>query len=303
MAVEIDSASDHVDLYDRLVAFLQQGSTTPGGPDWELIRQDTADSSLFRAPGLTDLEEIYIGLSLHPQPDLDVFNLGVWMFRAFNDALGDLEQPGHSGVVYHPLWDNTTPYWFVANGQRLMIVAKPSTVYTASYVGKFLPYGIPSEYPQPYYVSAPSSTVTRRWSDTSQSHRNFYDPAPHSLIGGPAGVWRQAGNFFDSGGNESTVTSSIYVHPFNANVGVGQATQFRYRELRDNLDGTYSLFPLTFVGNTPELNVYGDLDGAYAVPAFSTASEDTIEIAGDSYLVVQNVFRTTRYYYGAIKLE
>lgn len=301
MALEIDSATDHVELYDRLIAFLQLGITTPGGPNWELIRQDTADSSLFRAPGLTETEEIYVGISLHPQPDIDVFNFGFWMFRAFNDALGDLEQPGHSGVLYHTTWDDTTPYWFVANGQRLMMVTKPSTAYTASYVGKFLPYGLPSEYPQPYYIGCPTGTSTLRWSSVNESHRNFFDPGPHCLLGGPSGVWRAVGNYFEQSGEASTGATN-YIHPFAGNVSSVQSA-LRYRELRDNVDGSYSIFPLTLLGENPELNCYGDLDGAYAVPGFSIASEDIIQIGGDDYLVVQNIFRTDRMYYGAIKLE
>jgi hypothetical protein len=292
MAVEIDTAADHVDLFDRLIAFLQNGSA---GPAWDLLRLNSAgNSALFVAPGLSGLEQIHVGMSWHEDDSSDTFALGFWMFRDYNEDLGDLEQPGHSGVSYLPVWDTATPYWFVANAQRLIVTAKVSTVYTAAHAGKILPYGSPSEYPQPYYLGAPSTSATQRWSTTFENFRDFFDPGQACRLSLPTSVWWPVQNFTDVAGSESLLSSSIYVHPYSQTP--------RYQEQRENVDGSYSIFPTIVWGNSPANDVYGELDGVYAVTGFGSAAENLIEIDGVDYLVVQNVHRTQRWHYSAIRL-
>jgi len=299
MPLEIDSATDHVDFFDRLLAFLQ--SSTPG-PEWTLLDLDTGGlSALFVSPGMSSLESIYYGFSLHEDVGLDTYALGQWMFRDYNAALAHLAQPGHSGVKYLPLWNTAMPYWFVANAQRLMIVSKVSTTYQSSYVGKFLPQGTPGEYPQPYYLAAPVDAPTVRWSTISESHRNFWDPGIAAIMSLPGAIWRQVINFFEASG-ENGADATNYVWPFNSNVNSFNSL-VRYREFRDNVDGSYSLWPLLLLGENPDIDIYGELDGAFAVSGFNNASENVVEIGGDDYLVVQNMHRTARFYYAAIKLE
>lgn len=298
MPIQIDTATDHVDLFDRLIDFLQ--STTPG-PEWTLLDYDTNSSALFMSPGMSGLEQIYYGFSVHASVSDDAYALGLWMFRDYNAALAHLAQPGHSGVVYLPLWNTAMPYWFIANAQRVMIVSKVSTTYQASYSGKFLPQGTPGEYPQPYYLAAPVESATRRWSTIIESDRNFFDPGAAALIGLPGAIWRNIQNFTESSG-ENTVDNTNYVWPFSSPVG-GNSPLTRYRELRENLDGSYPLWPLILNGEDPANDVYGELDGAFAVTGFNNASENIVEIGGDDYLVVQNMHRTARMYYAALKLE
>lgn len=303
MAVEIDTASDHLDFFDRLIAFLQLGVTSPGGPDWELLDYDSGGASaIFKARGLTDAEEIFVGLSLHPSPSTDAFNLGIWMFRAYVPELAHTAQPGHSTRFYVPLWDTSMPYWFVANGQRLIVTAKVSTVYSSGYAGKFLPYGLPGEYPQPYYVAGVVPGSTTRWSTISEFDRNFWDPGSAARILLPSGAWWTARNHQDVSGTESPYTADVQVWPY-AFGSMASSTRDRYRELRENVDGTYPLWPLILGGADPSAELYGELDGAFAVTGFSNAAENIIQIGGVDHLVVQNLFRTARYQYAAIKLE
>jgi hypothetical protein len=298
MSVEIDTATSHTDLFDRLLDFLQ--ASTPG-PEWELLDQETGSSALLRAHGLSELEQIYFGFSLHADVGLDTYAIGQWMFRDYNAALGHLEQPGHSGVKYLPVWNTSMPYWFVANGQRLMIAAKVSTVYPSSYAGKLLPAGTPGEYPQPYYLAAPVATATTRWSTISENDRAFFDPGTSALVSIPGASWKQVANFIEASG-ESAVDSLNYCWPYSAPI-TGSSALNRYRELRGNLDGTYSLWPIIVLGENPEREIYGELDGAYAVSGFNNAAENTVTIDAVPHLVVQNMHRTARPYYAAIKLE
>lgn len=304
MAFETGTATDHEDLFDKLRAFLSAAG--PAGAGWTELDYDAGSNSvIFMAPGLSTTEEIHMGFSFEADTGADAFALKGWMFRSYNSGLSHLEQPGHSGVGYHPVWDTSIPYWFMANGQRVIIVTKVSTVYTASYVGKFFTYGTPGEWPQPYFLGMPGAS-NFRWSLLHGAYRNFYDPGN---LGGSKiltvdGTWNFICNFYDVSGVESVTDGTNYIWPYSARMGVNSdAALVRFRELRQNVDDTVPSYPLILCGEVPTADIYGTLDGAFAVPGFSLASEDTVEIDGVDALVVQNVFRTSRWNYAAIKME
>lgn len=299
MATEYGTATDHDDLFEKLRTFLTTGLGT--GDNWVELAYDTGDRSvLFEAPGLSGTEEIHVGLQLYASEDTDTFGFYGWMFRAYDAGLAHQLQPGNSGVQFHPTIDTSIPYWFFGNAQRVIVVTKISTVYTASYLGKFLQYGTPGEYGQPYYVGMPYS-VPGRFSLENQNFRNFWDPGVGAEVLQPNGSWVAANNFFDNGGAESNSSSGNFVHPYADRSGTS-TTQIAtlYRQLRDNLDGSYTRFPLILTSNNPTPDIYGELDGAYAIPGFGTVSEDDVTIGSDSYLVFQDCYRTARYNYAAI---
>jgi hypothetical protein len=300
MPTDIDTATSHADLYDRLLDFLQTAG--PTGPGWTMLDFDTAGSALFVAPGMSATEEIHMGVSLHASPSDDTYAIGQWMFRDYNASLPHLAQPGHSGVRYLPLWNTAMPYWFIANAQRCMIAAKVSTSYLASYFGKFLPHGTPGEYPQPYYLAAPVTSPTTRWSTIVESDRNFFDPGVgRAIMSLPSGIWRNVGNYQEQAGEASSSLTN-YIWPFGANVA-SVTSAIRYRELREQLDGDYWTMPLILMGEDPDLDIYGELDGAFAVSGFNNASENTFSIDGVTHVVIQNMHRTARMYYAALALE
>jgi hypothetical protein len=294
MAYEAGTASNHADLFDKLRTFLKSG---PVG--WtELFYTGVAPATMFfEAPGLSGTEEIHVGFQLYESPGSDTFGFYGWQSQSYDAGLAILAQPGHSGTRFHSTWDASIPYWFFGNGQRVIVVTKISTVYTASYLGKFLPYGTAGEYGLPYYLGMNWSSAIR-FSSINEGVRNFWDPGLGALMLQPSGNWHGVTNFYEVSSAESWPSTSNYVYPFAAGYS---DTHSRFRELRDNVDGSYPLFPLVLCGNNPTTDIYGELDGAFATSGFSLASEDTLTIGGDTYRVFQNVFRTTRYNYCAIK--
>lgn len=275
------------------------------GPWVELDYDGVGNTAIYQAPGLTGSEEIGIGFGYEANVGTDAYALTGWMYRSYNSGLGNQSQPGHSGLGYHPVWNQPMPYWFIANGQRVIIITKVSTVYTASYLGKVLMYGTPGEWPQSYYLGMPTAANTR-WSSTNEAFRNFYDPGAHngSRMLHPSGVWYNVGNFTQGSSVEVGVDGTNYIWPYAARFGADpSAADARYRELRDNVDdSTYTLWPLVLCGENPAPDIWGELDGAYACPGFDAGSEDIIVQDNEDHLLVQNVFRTTRYYYAAIKI-
>lgn len=281
-------------------ATMAGGGTTA----WSELNYDAgANTAIFHAPGLSGLEEIGVGFGFEANVGTDSYALTGWMFRAYNPALANQSQPGHSGLGYHPVWNQPMPYWFIANGQRVIIAIKVSTTYYASYVGKFLMYGTPGEYPQPYYLGMPYQS-NLRWSSTNESVRNFFDPGQHtgSRFLHTSGAWYQVANFFNST-TEAQVDGQNYIWPFATNMGTNSFVT-RYRELRDNVDdSSYTLWPLVLCGENPATDIYGELDGAYACPGFDAGSEDIITQDNEDHVLVQNTFRTARYYYAALKIQ
>lgn len=279
-------------------------STMAGGGvnAWTENRYDSVNlMSNFTAPGISGSDVINFGFGVVSDIPNDQYALTGWMFKVYNSALGYQNQPGQSAVRFHPVWNSTTPYWFVGNGQHVSILTKVSTVYSASYVGKFLPYGTPGEYPQPYIVNMPDSANTR-WSVNSFSIRNCFDPGPNLQILHSDGVWYAGGNQQNSGGTETAlVSSACFVWPYASQI-TDSTDQTRYRELRDNVDGSYTLWPTRLLCDTPANDQLGEMDGVYAVSGFNQASEDIIPINGIANVVIQDIARTARSNYGAFAL-
>lgn len=292
MAYEIGTASNHDDFFDKLRTFLK---TTLG---WtELLYEGGNPKRMFlRAPGLSGTEEIHIGFRKYEDAPGDTFGIYGWMSRAYDNTLDMQAQIGDSGDRFHSLWDQAIPYWFYGNGQRIIFVTKISTVYLASYLGKFLQYGTSGEYGQPYYCGM-TWNGAYRFSTLNEGVRNFWDPGPYGLMLNPNGTWYSVRNFYENQG-ESWGSGQNYIYPYASGY---DDTHNRFRELRDNVDGSYPALPLVLMGDNPSTDIYGEIDGAFATSGFSLASEDTITIGADTYDVFQNIFRTTRYHYCAIK--
>lgn len=300
MAVEIDTADDHQDLFDRLRTFVKAAG--PTGPDYNELDYESGDrQAFFEATGLAGGESIHMGLGVVEDVGTDSYALTAWQSRAYSGALPLTSQPGNSIIGHMPVWDSSIPYWFVANGRRLIVVTKVSSVYTALYLGKYLPYGTTGEFAQPYYVGAPFAANTR-WSSVNEGFRNFWDPGDFgSYMLNPNGSWYKVSNFFDQSGEASAVNSN-YVWPYHAGISGSDSVKNRWRQMRQLLDGDAGKFPCIVMGTNPANDIYGELDGVVAVQGFGAGSEDIIDIDGDDYLLVQNTFRTASHNYAAIRL-
>ncbi len=292
MAVASGTATSHTDLMAQLRTFI---TVTLG---WTQLQTEASPNRvLYQAPGLSGLEEIHIGFRLYEDVPGDIYGLYGWMARAYDSGADMQAQPGHSTERFHPLWETATPYWFIGNGQRIIIITKIASTYWASYLGKFLQYGTPSEYGQPYYCGL-AYTAPIRYSSIDERVRCFFDPNNARILD-PNGSWFTVSNYYEQNG-ESRQNTGRFVLPYNSHLSY---TESRWRELRNNVDDSYTVNPLILSKYvSPDYDLYGELDGAYAVSGFSAASEDTLTIGGQTYMMVQNGFRTARYYFAAIHM-
>lgn len=283
------------------------------------------DTYYWQAPGNDGVQQIFVGMSRFSDPTGDYDNIRVGGFTGFSGTgVAFIAQPG---AVFHSIFPNlrvgSFSYWMVANGRRFAIVTRPSSVYECAYMGYINTYASPGSWPYPLaiggsmsFASEPGTTsVTWRWSYTGTEHCAF----PMSAASGPgqsgdayqmrlrdpSGSWQG----FHSGSLSNSRSSSVfgYMWPYCQTMD----------DFRPNLDGSYPLVPVVLstdkglitgqtgtqmeVLDTP--NMLGELDGVCAVTGHANAAENTISFNRIQWLVVQNVFRTTKRDYFALKLS
>ena len=286
------TATNHHDLLDKVVAHLT--GVGMGTQAWTQMKYASGlpneQEYYLKGPGLSGTDSIYVNMASWTDTVNDAYSLAIRGAINFNplDTFGG--QPGSSGDVIVPLWDSTIPYWLVANGRRFIIIAKISTVYTSAYAGFLMPYATSSEMPYPLVVMG-NCDVVRRWSQNGYLIGGFWDPTEGAAFARHwDGAWIEVANYRARTDIRDARTDNM-VWPFNVARNVGR-----------NRDGSYGLLPAILTCNYSSNNVYGELEGVYQVSGFSTASEDTITIGSDTFLIVQSVNRTGWRDYAAIKL-
>lgn len=151
-------------------------------------------------------------------------------------------------------------------------------VYESAYVGKSLPYGRPSQYPYPVVCSGMlNGTPTTRFSDTTSNHSMGFK-----------------GNSARLGLRSNDNWVNAYCYPWGNSVLAGGTS------LRDS-NGNYHLIPIELHDDTA--NLWGVLDGIFYISGFNNAVENTLTIAGSTYVVIQDVFRTGFSDYYAMRLD
>lgn len=256
-------------------------SATPVATRWQVLKYDTSTANrelILKGVGLSGTEEIFVGFKTYQSVAADYYNLSCATFTGYVAGNTFEAQPGvriNSIPAHHLRID----YWLVVNAQRIMCAMKVGTpVYESFYVGKFLPYTLPSQYPYPVACCA-------------------------TLNGAPATRYSDTGHTMGFRGNSTALSirslAGTYVQPFvwpfsNTTVLAGSTA------LRET--GTvYTLQPLVLNNNAD--SVYGELDGVYHISGFSQAVENTLSIGGVSYVVIQDVYRTGFNDYIAMRLQ
>lgn len=284
-------------------------------PPWIQKRGVAGSEYIWQAPGNGNEAQIFVGILRFSDAGADYDNWRLGGFNGFDSGLAFTAQPGALTRLVVPLLRvGSMPYWFVANGRRVVMVVKASTVYEAMYLGLFNTYANPTQFPYPLIVggsmswtSEPASNSQNwRWSYSGNEHRAFPYPHPTSnsnqdqfqlRLRKPDGVWQGIAGTRSGGGLNG------YVWPYG----------YTFSNVLPNLDGTYPLLPVVLhsdEGNSgiyPNItivnpNVWGELDGVYAVTGHANAAENIVTVGRTDYLVVQNINRTTKTDFFAVKL-
>ena len=323
MAVEMGTAANYLDLLDKLRIFATTNAAlVAAGQQWVTKRWTQNDDNselILCGPGLAGADAVYVGVQSYKDSTNDFYNWRLQGFTGYNAEASFHNQPGAINDSLYPvpkilLWNSNISYWFVASGRRIVVVAKVSTVYEACYLGLAKPYGSPSQIPYPLIVGGSASLIlniaVQRWSTQTVDHRHFADPGMYTtseasgLHNGSLrvlnGVWLgfrnwHYSNYTQDGKNPSTFRM---VWPYMDTIDYS----FGMQENREALGGNYPLLPLILLEYDPGHNVFGELDGCFAVSGHDNAAENIVTSDGFDHLVVQNVFRTTRANYWALRL-
>ncbi len=289
-----------------------QGLMSAAGSAWTLLSEGLDggfDQDYYlRAPGLTGAEEIYLNVGAYQSGASDYFNWEARGAIAHEPTFAFNGQPGTSPNANLLLWSDAIPYWLVANGQRLILVAKISTTYQLLYLGKILPYGTPSQFPYPVLVAATTDRAATRWSNSDTDSSSILNPGRGAFLYTTDGGWKRIMNREGTSGNGNWETDYFDVFPTHqyafGDRGEGNI-DFDGPQVHPAPDGTYTLLPLVPLCRNAEyasLNQYGELDGLFWVTGTGNAAENILSIDGDDHLVIQNIYRTNWTEYGAVRL-
>jgi hypothetical protein len=325
-AVVSGSAANPSAYYAALLAALTANAAlVAANQEWVNVwehEDGPEEGVVLRGPGLSDQNQIYVGLRLVQNPVGDSYCVeAIGMTGALPDASSWLD---HVNVTPHSvrifLNNLEFDYWFVMSGRRFICVNKISTVYQALYAGFFLPFATPDAYPYPYFLGGSAgadeggANAPASWRDVSAWHSHFVQPSwdvlgntdralPQAWMMTPGGVWEPISH-------TGTKTTDLVIHP---NVddrqdwfdGTG-ITFYSLSTLRAPLiecfGGELWTMPFTIM-DTAQSQTYGSLDGVEKCQGYGNAAENEITVDGDTYLVVQNSFRTTPDSYWALKLD
>lgn len=254
---------------------------------WVTDRYDVSTENkelIMHAPGYSGTDEIYCGFYSYQDEAEDYYNFCCATMKGYVSGNNFVNQPGikYSGVPAH---NQSITYWISVNGGRLNGCIKVGTpVYMHFGCGNFLPFSPPNQWPQPLFNAGmlPQNTMPdTRFSNTSIQ-------MPWVAVGGKynfhihlnSGEWQ---------GNDHYQ----YAHTIRILESLTRPT-----------NNVYSVMPLYIGSSYPgtNRNIYGELDGIYYITGFDNVVENTLVIDGDTYVVLQDVYRTGFDDYIAMKL-
>jgi len=247
---------------------------------------------ILNSSGLSGTEDIYIGFRTYSSVSGDYYNLLVGAFTGYVPGNSFDTQPGAklSGVPCH---NNSVTYFFTANAQRIAGGMKVGTpVYTHFYSGKMFPYSRPGEFPSPLVCGGMfDGAAAKRFSDNDygfpyhgrESGSNGGTNRPSLLwLRDQSGAWIRTSNFpFYNG---AAGLDSTY--------GANALANFNYASAADT---TRTLVPagtnyqpqpiILYSLSNPSTsvfrgNLYGELDGVYAISGFNNGVENVLQVGG-----------------------
>jgi hypothetical protein len=305
----IVDASSSGDLLGRLLSFITGGTPATGtalpvGEYWEVLKYSSSQynfEAYLRGPGLSATDSVYCNIRLYSDVANNLHNWQLYGATGFDGTKSIDEQPGTSTVDSFFTVSNTTmPYWFVVNGRRIIIVAQTSAgVSMACYMGLYVPYATPSEFPYPYAIGGTTTNPTYGYQENNYTVGNFYDgPYEYNTdnaalaLRHPDGTWLGFGNYFSSTSARGDSTSLVStIAPMNSKKG---SQSYPGYGIIQSFNDNYIILPFTLQTKAQGGNTYGELDGMYFAPHGTQGKKfpDTItDGTGNVYLVISNTYR------------
>lgn len=326
MAFETGTATDHTDLWNKLISFLTTNADlVAASQEWTQVWSDSSgfDQRVLRGPGLAAQDQVFVGLRLYEDIPSDHYNIQMYGMTDIIGSVTQLEDHVNVSNGVRVFADDTPMrYWFTANGRRFTITTQISTVYSSGYAGLLLPFALPTSYPYPLFIGGSASvdpdSGVDDWRSTSSNHSNYlqarrqdFNPVIESAaqLLDPAGAWLTV--IANSNDSPDEYTDHVVTYPYGGtgNLNFSQTSTQNFRpwivleNTRELLGGDSILMPIILQVETPTPQVYGQLDGVLAVSGLNNAAENIITKNAVDHVVIQNAFRTAGDSYHVIALE
>lgn len=222
MAFEQGTATDYIDLLDKLKNFCTGANSPTSGLNWVVEREVTYSplekEIIFRGTGGVSPENsIYWGIKTYSNTGLGRYN---WDLRGMTGFLDGSPtgsqtfetQPGVSPAsTYIPLENAAMDYWFYGTDRRIIMVANTSVSYQFMYAGFFNAFATEVEYPYPMVVIGATYNVDQKFNDNAVGYGTVPRPITPSN-GSPLssiqfrfidGSWYNIASYNAQSGNEA----------------------------------------------------------------------------------------------------
>ena len=293
MAVETGIATNHIDLLVKLNTFLTTNvDLVASNQEWELLQTDL-DTYLWKGPGLSSADEIFMSISISETPASNYYSWLINSFMAYIPPPQDINSQGsESGNFYINMWNDAMNYWFIANGQRFIVVVKVGSTYHHGYFGKINSYFRSGEYPYPVLIHGMNNTHEGY---VSTNNMGILLPSDgHGAIRTIAGVWGK----ITSSSYDAANTHTVWPH---TDTGTYDSVLTKLVPFDSGDSVTLPIIIISDAQTTYNI-MAGELDGVIAVPGRNLTSESTLTIDGDSYILFQNGARIGTMDFLAVRL-
>lgn len=295
---------------DTIVVHTTQNELTAIGQQWTTQRDPKQASSLqfgvtipdndsewiVKGPGLSGTDEIVVGIR---RSWSNSGGYAAWELagtRGYAPGLSYNEQPNILPATRRPnllVWSGEVTYWLSVTGRKITLKVRNNTYYMDMYLGLGTPWGSPKY--QPYFlcVGGSSGDEEGNWTSLSVPNSNYWAPRATSSDRSAMQVMNRDGNWqghlvrannsrlddWNGGGWINSQNPSVW--PYRGN---------GMQQVRENLDGSTPLFPVTLI---PDM---GELEGIMAFSGFGNIQpEDLVRdpTTGKKYVVGTNTYRNS----------
>lgn len=290
---------------DALVNRIRTVCTTLlGSQNWTEIHYDGTAGAIqwmFIAPGLDGTKQIFGGLGSNVDQSMLLRGyFGNYGSDPAWDTNFNVQPTTMSSNV--PLWANTMTYWLVADGQHVRAVINAGTVWTCFYLGFYLPYATPTEYPYPMFVAGSSAGNSI---SATNGHRTLICPADGVCrVFTPLNSVYFVGNKDPGNDNWDNSPNAIMFPFYNGYRFTAGQTQYAAP------DGSVALNPLEiniFTNATLEGGLMGQVDGFFSCSGLDYNGDlfeggTIVSQGGTDYVLFPNISRLSWNEWGAMRL-
>jgi len=280
MAYTTGTATDYKNLLAVLATFAAANGWT--------VDEQSETQLYMTGEGAGGLDAIRVGTSAFENTSSGYYNWALEGAVSYRSGRSFGAQPGSSGGAnsYMYLWNADIPYWIVATGRRIMMLAKVSTVYQLIHLGLGDPPATDAQYPYPLVIGGCGSVSTNRWSTTGTGNTMFCtNYGQTGVLRLPDGVW----GTIIPGTTDRYVNAVSVNHAFKGSIITAP-------------DGSYILDQIWLVDGNRS-GTFCAIDGLFIVSGYSNSAENIITVDGVNYLVFQDVYRSGYGDYYALRLN